>query len=243
MGGFSAALSFCFIALSVARWVGAPRNFHYTMPFALLSIGRMNNNPHLIIPIFVQHYLLIFSKFFVIIITEREVNKVTELKGVENLNSKMTALLNNGLGTDIDYIIGADFCFWSDSDSVQFSPFMMNDCDNYWRQFLKNRFKLNIEMRDMWIFSVLHEVGHYHTLDDVSDFNEKYSRVVKWVIEKPFVSSTRLASMIYFALPDEIVATAWAVRFYKKHRLLCQRISEQAFGYIREFLDENGVTE
>lgn len=167
---------------------------------------------------------------------------MNNLKGYDELNAKINALLNKGLHTDIEYLMANDFCYLSTTDTVHCSFFAIKS-DEYWQKFIGRKFGLKLYDYDMWIFSVLHEIGHYNTLDEVTDRDYNYSRFVKWIIERPFVSGTKLANDIYFGLPDEIIATAWAVRFFRKHKKLCRRLSEQAFDYIKEFYTLNNITE
>ena len=168
---------------------------------------------------------------------------MTELKGVDKLNKDITNVLNNGLHTDLEYILGTDFCYYTESEQIQFAVLMMSKSDTYWRKFIEQRFGLSLNERDMWIFSILHEIGHNRTLDNVDDYNYNKARFIKWLIEKPFIGGTKFANMVYFGLADEIIATAWAVHFFKKHKKLCRNTSEKAFILIKNFLDDNGVSE
>lgn len=80
----------------------------------------------------------------------------------------------------------------------------------------QSEFRRNITMRDASLrgfsdvtLSLLHELGHFETEDDIPDGYDRFKakkQYQKWCGDDP-----RLLNLMYFSLPDEWLATQWAI--------------------------------
>ena len=57
--------------------------------------------------------------------------------------------------------------------------------------------------------SLLHELGHNETLDDIPDYYDREKALKQ--THKHCKGNLRMLNMMYFSLPDEYLATQWAV--------------------------------
>ena len=77
---------------------------------------------------------------------------------------------------------------------------------------------------DIW--TVLHEVGHYHTYSKYAD--SKYEYAVRMKFEEltfDYVNRSPKVQDIYYNLPSEYVATEFAIDFVKRHYKLMKKLS------------------
>ena len=90
--------------------------------------------------------------------------------------------------------------------------------------------------------SFLHELGHHETYelleDDEIDFSESEKERIRATME-----SGHEANMAYYYLPDEIIATQWAVNFMNEHTDavidMINRVSPKIYEFYKIF--EEGV--
>lgn len=83
-------------------------------------------------------------------------------------------------------------------------------------------------INDYWrinkvIWQVLHEIGHYYTLDFIEeDDDEIFERAVCNLIDKDTAENNVKIQNIYFNLEKEWQATEWAIRYVKQHFVKCK---------------------
>lgn len=96
------------------------------------------------------------------------------------------------------------------------------NCDGFMRH-LRTEHHIN----DYWrinkiIWQVLHEIGHYYTLDFIEEDDEIFERAVCSLIDKDTAENNRKIQDIYFNLNKEWEATEWAIRYVKQHFTKCK---------------------
>ena len=95
------------------------------------------------------------------------------------------------------------------------------EIDKIFLKFLKKEF--NIEM-DMFLISLLHEVGHIMTYDD--DMNDDRS-VVYGLLKVQFdegKANIEEYNDMYFHIPAEFEATTWGVQYYLENKEKCDKL-------------------
>jgi hypothetical protein len=65
-----------------------------------------------------------------------------------------------------------------------------------------------------FFLGLLHEVGHHFTLDDLEEDEEEYCMKTKKKLHGESVED----NFIYFDLPDEKLATEWAINYINKNK-------------------------
>ena len=87
----------------------------------------------------------------------------------------------------------------------------------------KPQIKLNV-----FVWSLLHELGHHMTWDDFDD--EEYDRIYK---KKGRIMGTK-ATLPYYRLPDEVAATKWAVEYANTHKEEVKDFWEKVYAEANE---------
>lgn len=136
-----------------------------------------------------------------------------KLRGTTKLKAHMTNFLRP---FGLKAILGKDFAYYPVTEQVQFTLVMEDRADKIFRKFIADTF--NYEIKDMFLFSLLHEVGHHFTIDDFEyeelDKEWKHKSRIEWEIDEDNYNEK---SIEYFSLPSEYAATAWAVSYMRDH--------------------------
>lgn len=75
------------------------------------------------------------------------------------------------------------------------------------------------------LWSVLHEIGHYETENEVEEYDEDYeTRIWLMLTDKKYRHNTTIQNR-YFNLPAEFMATEWAVEWVEDHLSQARQIS------------------
>ena len=67
--------------------------------------------------------------------------------------------------------------------------------------------------KDFFLFSLLHEIGHYMTMDTM----EQEDLIVEVAIRKLLQEKVEMEDNIYFKLPSEVLANDWAADYFMEH--------------------------
>ena len=141
-----------------------------------------------------------------------------------------------------------EYAYYYEDESISYKL----DCgaveDEWFNEFLEERFGYKCKgSAESFVLSILHEVGHHKANDEIEgaildfcntekeridremqDADEDYSKVLEWQ---------------YFNLPDEIMATQWAVNYAKSHPRKVKKMMERMRASLMEFYMANGLTE
>ena len=117
--------------------------------------------------------------------------------------------------------------------------------DKWFIEFVKERFNYNVKYP--FIFSLLHEVGHHKTFDDICDsiydFCDTEKERINSEMQTASMRKSKKLEWQYFSLPDEILATNWAVHFCKKHPKTVEKMWKEIVKALQEFYLINGLYE
>ena len=104
--------------------------------------------------------------------------------------------------------MGLDFSYFLESETVQYSLLVSEEADETFTNYVNTLFP-EIKNVDIFIWSVLHELGHHMTVDefDDEDWDEYVCRT----------SVGRIDDYEYYALPIETAATVWAGEYIQSH--------------------------
>lgn len=141
-----------------------------------------------------------------------------KLKYIEELNNLVEKFIKYfGCKAEID----TDFAYYPEEKVVTWSPFIMDKADRYFNEFV-NEFFPNIEA-DIFLWSLLHEVGHHMTYEFWSAENLEQSKKVKDLaaerLERKGINpkAEKLCYFMYFSADDEMRATGWAAEYMETH--------------------------
>ena len=117
--------------------------------------------------------------------------------------------------------------------------------DIWFNEFIEERFGYHVE--NTFIMSLLHEIGHakanWEIEGAIQDFclaekeriaDEMWNNVNNMEVQK-------ILEWQYFNLPDEIMATAWAVDYAKKHPKKIEKMWKEFEKAFHKFYEKNEV--
>lgn len=113
--------------------------------------------------------------------------------------------------------------------------------DKWYNEFLLERFRYT--PTNDFIMSLLHEIGHAkaneNIVDDIYEFciNEKARIGVEMMVAED-EETGRALSFQYFQLPDEIMATQWAVNYAETHENEIKEMWNAIAPYYEKYLEK-----
>lgn len=142
-----------------------------------------------------------------------------KLKGIPKLDKMLTEFVEK-FGCTAE--MGAEFCYWKDDELINYTLVVSTFSDKVWKEYVYKTFNYKIE--NIFIFSLLHEIGHHFTMDNFPKSHRNFEEKMVAKIEKDLSNSKseildRNLNLEYFNLPMEKVATKWAVHYAKTHKL------------------------
>lgn len=103
-----------------------------------------------------------------------------------------------------------------------YATFLRNpELDKIYLDFLENEFG---EKFNMFLMSLLHEIGHIMTYDDdLNDARDIFYGMLKLNFDEDKSDITEYNNL-YFKIPMEYEATYWGVQYYRNNREKCDRL-------------------
>lgn len=158
---------------------------------------------------------------------------VESLKGtIRGLNELDQAIQSFLLDINFDIkscVLGLDFCCYPEDNEIVYSLFVTEKCSNTFMDRVRNKYP-DIDA-DEFLWSLLHEVGHLVTYDDVFDWD-----MITRIKDLP-----NLSDEVYYELTDEYLATEWAANYMREHRELVEEHWEHIRAAIVNIYELNGV--
>lgn len=167
-----------------------------------------------------------------------------KLEGIEELNN----ILNNFLEPFECYAeLDTDFGYYYASNRITYSLVVSDNMDRFFLDFAKS---LNPSLTcDIFLLSLLHEIGHEETLDELDDSTIAYCQDEKTRINMQYTfaeldkdeDKMRAAANEYFNLPDEKIATEWAIDYMVNNQAEISSLWFKIAQQISKIYDMNGV--
>lgn len=98
------------------------------------------------------------------------------------------------------------------------------ELDKMFLDFLQKEFGVQI---NMFMISLLHEIGHIMTYDDELDDDRTLTYGVLKCLYEEGKSSVEKYNDMYFRIPAEYEATAWGVQYYLENKEKCDKLIER----------------
>jgi hypothetical protein len=95
-----------------------------------------------------------------------------------------------------------------------------------------NKVHTNAPILSTFIYSLLHEIGHYHTRKILNAEPHELRNKANAANDN---------CVTYFALPSEIAATAWAVEYARQHFCMLEVLQEKIEDKMHDFLRDNNL--
>lgn len=138
-----------------------------------------------------------------------------------------------------------DFAYYPEQKLLTWSPFVMNKADRYFNEYVQDNYP-DIEA-DIFLWSLLHEVGHHMTYNIWSDDEFENAEKIKfWAetqLQEKLVTPTqeRLCYLMYFSTCDEEQATKWAADYMDSHFERVEKFWKEFVDAYDIFLSENAI--
>ena len=150
-----------------------------------------------------------------------------KLKAIKPVNNCLNKFMREwGLTAEI----GTDFAYLYEKRVVVWTPIVASQNDIDFQNFFES-LGCNVKC-DVFLYSILHEIGHSQTLDDVDDEDYAYSLDRK---------AQPISNYEYFKLPDEIAATQWAVDFLNNNTEKVRLFWEEFVPKMMNFYKKNNI--
>ncbi|MEE3350403.1 MAG: hypothetical protein VZR09_10245 [Candidatus Gastranaerophilaceae bacterium] len=167
-----------------------------------------------------------------------------KLKGVNKLNRAIAAELAP-FGITAAKLVEKDYAYYNNNCSIEYCLVDGTTEDKLFTEFLKERFDYTV--KNIWIISIFHEIGHHMTMtyisDEILDFCDTEKDRIAAIMETATAAESKKLEFQYFNLPDEIMATQWAVNYIRSNPRSVEKIWDNIAKAMNKFYFENGVTE
>lgn len=141
-----------------------------------------------------------------------------------------------------------EYAYYYEDESISYKL----DCgaveDEWFNEFLEERFGYECKnSAESFVLSILHEVGHHKANDEIEgailDFCNTEKERIDREMQDADSEQSKALEWQYFNLPDEIMATQWAVNYAKEHPRKIKKMMERIRASLMEFYMANGLTD
>jgi hypothetical protein len=165
----------------------------------------------------------------------------TKIKGIKKLNKTISIQLHP-FGIDRAECTD-EYSYQYDNNVVTFKLTENTIEDIWFNEFIKERF--GYDVRYPFVMSILHEIGHSKYNEEIEGVLYKFCLDEKERIEDEMqtadAETAKKLSWEYFNLPDEIMATYWAVEYAKAHPIKCKKMWKKMREALFEFYEKNNI--
>lgn len=158
------------------------------------------------------------------------------IKGIKKLNAHMNKFLSP---FGLKCTFGSDFAYWTESELIQYTIFLHQDSDVYFSDFIKKEFDFSVT--DIFLVSLLHEVGHYYTIDDFEEDELLEDEYAKAGLTRNPLITEKERNFRYFNLPVEYAATEWAIDFLRDNPSIYHQWGIM-LEHFRHFYKKNNIS-
>lgn len=172
------------------------------------------------------------------------------IKGVHLLNSTITNFARSLGCTDVTFIIGTEFAYYPFDNTITYPLWQIEKADKCFIKYLRNQHYVAIDKKlNPFILSLLHEIGHYFTIEDIEEYVllkclKKKQREQKRISKRKCpLSKKQFEKKLfkYWDLPDELNANAMALYLLKNNRKRVKQFQNELADKFELFYKINGV--
>lgn len=167
---------------------------------------------------------------------------MAKIKGIKKLNKAISKPLKDRFGIS-KAVCTNEYSYIFEDESITFKLTEGTIEDKWFAEFINERF--GYEVKYPFIISLLHEVGHHKANDEIDgaiyDFCMAEKERISAEMQDADANKSKALEWQYFNLPDEIMATQWAVAYAKKHPRIVEKMWAEMAVALMEFYRVNGV--
>ena len=136
-----------------------------------------------------------------------------KLKGVNKLNKAIERSIKENFDIELTCEFSNDFAIFLEEDKIKYSLIEANLTSETFQKFLIKHGAIIKDNIDEFIYSFLHEIGHYYTYDNINIVKKLFCIFIKKCIEKLLIifPDNKTIYSLYYYLPDEMKASLWAI--------------------------------
>jgi hypothetical protein len=134
-------------------------------------------------------------------------------------------------------VLDTDFAYYYANDTVTFSIFYFGAYEDFLLD-AESRFP-QVNGVSPFIWSLLHEIGHHETWDELTEEEIDESMQIKESIDV----DDHASRMTYYTCPDEYAATDWAGHYIETHREKVEEFWYKVLLALKKFYASNNIAE
>ena len=166
---------------------------------------------------------------------------MAKLKAVKTLETVLTDMFRDFGIAKVS--IGTDDAYYHSLKEIVIQPYIKEE-NCFFDEFVEERF--GIQLNNSMLMGLLHELGHHETMDDISETiqdmcEEEVDRIETEMGIVTTEAEVRRLEWQYFTLPNEIIATYWAVDFIKNNPDLIRYWNRLTTTAMKQFYKVNNI--
>lgn len=165
-----------------------------------------------------------------------------KLHGIKKMNKQISKVFCQATGVYIPMFFNTDFYYLPDSHKIEYTLLISEKADFNFTQFFKKQFNLIINNNiELFCMSVLHEIGHYMTYDNIGDDDYFLSKQEQEIINQQIEENPDNNDIYsqYFYLPIEILANTWAADFVLNNPIKFHILVTEVSNILKKFYKKN----
>lgn len=159
-----------------------------------------------------------------------------ELKGEAEITNIIDEFLNPFGCTSTMWL---DFSYYYESNLITWSLLVSDTTDNTFKQFVEKEF--SYITADLFLWSLLHELGHHETCDYWSEEEQIKFDEQKDKLENSTEDYAK-SCIEYYYIQDEYEATKWAADYMEEHIEKISELWDKLQEAIMNFYELNEIT-
>ena len=133
---------------------------------------------------------------------------------------------------------GKEFCYYDNIDFIEYSIFH-SPIETMWADHINNKYECDIKPF-FFIFSLLHEIGHYKTLPTIPKEELEEELIIRKTLSD-FISDQQEMNEVYTNLPSERAANEWALTYLEENTQACWEFQRKVFRILAHYYKKWGV--
>lgn len=165
------------------------------------------------------------------------------LNGVENLNKIIKDFFTELGYEEITPFLSTDFGYYYGDEKISYTIFEMPTADKGFQMYIEKHFH-NVPKCSIFTLSLLHELGHHETIDDISEKIYIKCCEKKFKLANKEVKTEQDAikrQVEYCGIYDEKIATAKAIEILADHYSEVIKFEKTILEALSIFYEKNNI--
>ena len=161
-----------------------------------------------------------------------------KIKGRKHLEKKIQKIVKEFVNADV--FLNDNFCYYAETNTITFAPILMGDLEQIHVDWIMKKYERDYSDPFIyWLFSLLHEVGHAMTIEELTDEDWAFENEMREMLANDWIEDDVEICHVYFTLPAEILATEWAIKTMDKNEVWTNKKLRKAYESFRHFYKKN----